>query len=111
MKLIVRLLITAIGLLIVSYSVPGIMVESFQVALIAAVLLGLLNLTIRPILRILTLPITFLTFGLSVFVINAGLFLLAASFIQGFSVENLLSALIGSVIVSIISIIGNSLIS
>ena len=111
MKIITRLLITAFGLLIVSHIVPGITIDSLYIALIAAIIIGLLNLTVRPILHILTLPITLLTFGLFVFIINAALFLFAASFIQGFSVDGFTAALLGSVVVSIISTIGNSLTS
>ena len=111
MKLITRLLITAFGLLIVSHTIPGIMIDGLYIALVAAVIIGLLNLIVRPILHILTLPITLLTFGLFVFIINAALFLFAASFIQGFSVDGFLPALLGSIIVSIISTIGNSLTS
>ncbi len=111
MKIITRLLITALGLLIVSHTIPGIMIDGLYIALVAAMILSLLNLTVRPILHILTLPITLLTFGLFVFIINAGLFLFAASFIKGFSVDGFLAALAGSVIVSIISTIGNSLTS
>ena len=107
MSIIIRILITALGLLIVSRFIPGIEVEGIYIAIIAAIILGLLNLIVRPILHVLTLPITLITLGLFTFVINAALFWFAASFIQGFTVDGFLPALIGSIIVSVISAIGN----
>ena len=107
MKTIMRIVITAAALLACAYLVPGISVGSFLVALIAAAVLGLLNLIARPVLVLLTLPITLLTLGLFIFVINAIVFLLAASLVPGFAVEGFLPALIGSVLVSIISTVGH----
>jgi len=103
MKLITRLLLTALVLLIVAEYVPGITVEGFYPALVAAIILGLLNLFIRPILLILTFPITIITLGLFTFVINAALFWFAATFVDGFAVETFLHALLGSLIVSVAS--------
>ena len=84
-------------------------IDSFYTALIAAIVLGLLNLIARPILVILTLPITLVTLGIFIFVINAGLFLFTASFVDGFTVEGFIPALIGSVLVSIVSAVGNQI--
>lgn len=103
MKLITRLLLTALVLLIVAEYVPGINVDGFYPAIIAAVVLGLLNLFVRPVLVILTLPINVLSLGLFTFIINAALFWFAATFIDGFSVDSFLSALVGSLIVSAVS--------
>ena len=107
MKIILRILITAAALLIAAYLVPGISVTSLYAAVISAVVLGFLNMIVRPILLVLTFPITIVTLGLFTFVINAGLFLFAASFIQGFAVDGFWPALLGSVIVSVVSTIGN----
>lgn len=107
MTLILRLLFNALGLILISNFISGITVEGFYPALIAALVLGLLNLIIRPILLILTLPITIITLGLFAFVVNAALFLFAASFIEGFSVVNFWYALLGSLLMSIVSAIGN----
>ena len=104
--LITRVLLVALTLLIVAEFVPGISVAGAYPAIIAAVILGILNAVVRPILVILTLPISILTLGLFIFVINAGLFWFVASFIDGFSVASFWSALLGSVIVSLVSIIG-----
>lgn len=107
MKLLTKVLLTALTLLIVAEYVPGITVDGLYPAIIAAVILGLLNVFVRPILLILTFPITILTVGLFVIVINAALFWYAASFIDGFAVASFWSAFLGSLIVSIVSTISN----
>ncbi len=110
MKLLVRLLITSFALVLATYIVPGIAVDGPYTALIAALVLGILNAVIRPVLVLLTLPVTILTLGLFIFVINASLFLFVASFVDGFSVDGFLPALLGSILVSIISGIANKFI-
>jgi putative membrane protein len=107
MKLLTRLLLTSLVLLIVAKYIPGINVDGFYPAFMAAVILGLLNLFVRPILVLLTLPITLITLGLFMFVINATLFWFAATFIDGFAVETFWHALLGSLIVSVASSIAN----
>lgn len=109
-SLLLRILIGAGALLLVANFVPGVTVSGWYTALIAAAVLGVLNAIVKPILVILTLPITILTLGLFVFVINASLFMFAASFIDGFAVEGFVTALIASVLVSIITALGNALI-
>jgi len=103
MKIILRILIVALTLLAATYIVPGIEVENIYVALAASLVLGLLNIFIRPILFILTLPLTIVTFGLFAFVLNALIFWLAASVIDGFTVSGFLPALIGSLLVALAS--------
>lgn len=110
MKLLARLLITAFALVLTTYLVPGIAVEGAYPAIIAALFLGIVNAVVRPLLVLLTLPVTILTLGLFIFVINAGLFLFVASFVDGFSVDGFFPALLGSVLVSIISGIVNKFI-
>lgn len=107
MKFITRLLITAFALVLVTYFVPGIAVTGLYPALIAAFFLAIVNAIIRPILVLLTLPITVLTLGIFIFVINASIFLFVASFVDGFTVTSFWSALVGSVLVSIVSGIAN----
>ena len=107
MKIVIKILIAAVGLLVAAYLVPGITVASIYIAIVTAVILGILNVLVRPILVILTLPITILTLGLFIFVINAMLFLFAATFIEGFAVDGFIAALLGSLIVSVVSAIGN----
>ncbi len=106
MKLIFKVLITALSLIAVAYMLPGVSVSGPYIALIVAVLLGLLNLTIRPILILFTLPINILTLGLFTFVINGFLFWFVATFIEGFAVTGFGSAVIGALIVSFFSWLG-----
>lgn len=101
--LLTRVIVTAFALVLVSEFIPGITIDSALTAIIAALILGVVNAVIRPILVILTFPITILTLGLFIFVINALLFSFVASFIDGFTVTGFFPALIGSVIVSLIS--------
>jgi putative membrane protein len=104
-----RWLITAVSLLITAQIVPGIEIKNFTVALIAAVALGLINAIIRPLLVLLTLPLTILTLGLFIFVVNAISFSLASYFIPGFEVNSFFAALFGSIVVSIVSGVLNSI--
>jgi putative membrane protein len=101
MKLIVRWLLLAGALLLVAYLYPGVTIASFTAALIAALVLGLLNTIVRPLLVLLTLPVTLITLGLFLFVINALMFWGAASILEGFAVSGFVAALIGSVIYSL----------
>jgi putative membrane protein len=110
MYFITKILLTALLLLLVEKIVPGVSIEGLYVAVIAAIVLGLLNAIVRPILVILTLPITIATLGLFIFVINAGLFMFAASFLEGFEVDSFWAALFASILVSVGSTIGNNLI-
>ena len=100
MKIIVRWLLLAAALLLVAHFYPGVSVESFGAALIAALVLGLFNSLVRPLLVLLTLPVTLLTLGLFLFVINALMFWAAASVLQGFNVAGFSAALIGSLLYS-----------
>jgi putative membrane protein len=101
MKLIVRWLLLAGALLLVAYLYPGVTVASFGAAMIAAFVLGLLNTIVRPLLVLLTLPVTLITLGLFLFVINALMFWAAASLLDGFGVAGFVAALIGSLIYSL----------
>ena len=87
--------------LLVAYLYPGVSITSFGAALIAALVLGLLNTIVRPLLVLLTLPVTVLTLGLFLFVINALMFWAAASLLAGFNVAGFAAALIGSLIYSL----------
>jgi putative membrane protein len=103
MKLLIGWLLNALALLAVAYFVPDIHVSSFMAALIAALVIGLANMLIKPILLILTLPVTIITLGLFIFVINGILFWLAGYFIQGFDVKTITAGIIGAIVYSIIS--------
>jgi putative membrane protein len=103
MKLLLVWLINALSLLAVAYLMPSISVASFWTALIAALVLGLVNAVIRPLLILLTLPATLLTLGLFIFVINGLLFWFVGSFISGFTVGGFWSGFWGAIVYSLIS--------
>lgn len=96
-------LATALGLLIVDLVVPGVDISNFPAALIAAVAIGLVNGFIKPILSILSLPITFLTLGLFALVVNGVCFWLASILVPGFSVQGLLGIILGPIVLSFAS--------
>ena len=101
MKIIVRWLLLAAALLLVAYLYPGVTITSFGAAMIAAFVLGLLNTLLRPILVLLTLPVTVITLGLFLFVINALMFYFAAKLLDGFQVSGFVAALVGSLLYSL----------
>lgn len=103
LTLLTRFLAIVFALLLVTEFVPGFTVEGFYTALIVALILGLLNITIKPILFILTLPINILTLGLFSFVLNAFMLWFVASFVQGFTIAGFLPALLGAIIMSLIT--------
>ena len=103
MRLLLVWLINAVALMAVAYLLPGIAVSSFVVALIAALVLGLVNAVIRPILILLTLPATLLTLGLFIFVINGLLFWCVGTFIEGFRVAGFWPGVFGAIGYSIVS--------
>ena len=107
--MLIRFALVVLALLAAAHWIPGIHVASVYIALIIAVLLGLASITIKPLLTILTLPIHLLTFGLSAFLVNAGIFWFLASFIEGFSVDGFVPALLGSLAVSVAGAIGSHL--
>lgn len=105
MKLLLRWLLAACALLLVAYVYEGVQVRSFPSALIAAAVIGLFNMLLRPVLVVLTLPVTIVTFGLFLFVINALLFWAAASVLDGFYVGGFWAAMLGSIIYSVIMLV------
>jgi putative membrane protein len=105
LTLLARWIINATALLLVAYLYPGVHVDGFTAALVAALVLGLVNAVIRPILVILTLPVTILTLGLFIFVINALLFWLVANIVGGFQVTGFVGALVGSLLYSVITLL------
>lgn len=103
MFLLIRWLMSALVLLIIAEVVPGISISGWYAAIIAALVLGLLNALVKPILVVLTLPITVVTLGLSILVINGLLFWFAASFLDGFVVSGFWAAFFGALIMSLFS--------
>jgi putative membrane protein len=100
MKLILRILLTALAVVILSKILPGVQVVSYTTAILVAIVLGLLNLIVKPILIILTLPVTILTLGLFLLIINALIILMAGYFINDFHVDGIWWALLFSLLLS-----------
>jgi putative membrane protein len=103
MNILLRIIISAVVAFALSYVLNGVHIQSFVTALVLAIVLGLLNLIVKPILIILTLPITLFTFGLFLFVINALIILLATKFVNGFRVDGFWWALLFSLLLSVIT--------
>lgn len=105
MKLLFKWLLSAAALLLVAHLYSGVQVQSFTTALIAALVIGLLNTLVRPVLVVLTLPVTVLTLGLFLFVVNALMFWSASGLLAGFHVTGFAAALIGSLLYSAAGIV------
>jgi putative membrane protein len=103
LKILVHILATAGALLLMPRFIQGIAVADFYTAAIVALIWGVISVTIRPILGLLTLPINLITFGLFSFVLNALLFWFVASFVQGFEVSGFIAALLGSAVLTLVS--------
>ncbi|NOU25773.1 MAG: phage holin family protein [Methylotenera sp.] len=103
MKLLFVWILNALALLAVAYFVPDIHVADFLTALVAALVIGLVNMLIKPILVILTLPITILTLGLFILVINGLLFYAVGNWLQGFEVKTITTGIIGALVYSVLS--------
>jgi len=104
-KLVAKWLLSAAALLLVAYVYNGVEVQSFTAALIAAFVIGLFNTIVRPVLLLLTLPVTLLTLGLFLFVVNALMFWAAASVLDGFQVRGFVAALVGSLLYSVLGVV------
>ena len=111
MSILLKWLIMAVSILISAYVISGVAISGVWAALWLAVFLGVINIILKPILIILTLPINILTLGLFTFVINASLILLASSVIKGFEVSGFWVAVLFSIVLSIVSYLLNSLFS
>ena len=105
MRLVLKWILSAVALLAVAYVYSGVQVNSFVSALIAAAIIGLLNAVVRPVLVVLTLPVTIVTLGLFLFIINALMFWSASGLLTGFHVAGFWAALLGSLIYSALGLI------
>ncbi len=101
MNLIIRIIVTAVLVLLLAHILPGVAVENFMSAVLVAIVLGLLNIFIKPILVILTLPITILTLGLFLLVINALIIQFSGYIVGGFSVSSFWYAMLFSIVLSV----------
>jgi putative membrane protein len=100
MKLILKVLLTAVAVVILAFILPGVSVDGYVSAIIVAVVLGILRLFVKPVLVILTLPVTIITLGLFLLIINACIILMADYFVSGFAVSNIWWALLFSLLLS-----------
>ena len=107
--LIISWLISAVSLLIVGHIIPGFEVVSFGSALIAAIVIGLINATVGLFLKIITLPISILTFGIFLLVINALMLMFASSLLEGFTVTGFWPAFFGAVVLAVVNVIFRSI--
>lgn len=103
MDLLIRFILNALAVMAAAYIVPGINIANFWVALIAALVIGIVNALVRPILLILTLPINVITLGLFTLIINALMFALAAYLVKGFEVADFTAAFLGALVFWIVS--------
>ncbi len=101
MGLIGNLLVNVFALFVVSYIIPGFVINDFTTAIVVAVVFGVINTFVKPLLKIITLPLTFLTLGLSAFLINVLLLLFVAYIVPGFEIANFLTAVYASLLLSI----------
>ncbi len=103
MRLLVNLLVSGLAVFISAYIIPGVSVDGYLTAILVAVILGVVNAFIKPLLVLLTLPATVLTLGLFIFVINALLVLLVAAVVPGFKVDGFWTAMLFSIVLSLVS--------
>src|SRR5215217_8098906 len=103
MKLLLRLVISTLAVLVGAHLIPGVSVESFTTAIIVAIVLGILNTFLKPVLQILALPITIMTLGLFYFVVNVFIIYIATYLVSGFSIDGFIPALLFGLVVSLIS--------
>lgn len=111
MRFLFRVLLNAFALLVAAWLVPGVHLAGAVPAVVAGLLLGVVNALVRPVLLLLTLPFTLLTLGLFIFVVNAICFALTAALVPGFDVSGFVAALLGSIVVSLVSWILNALVA
>tara|TARA_B100000745_G_scaffold252505_2_gene174727 strand:+ start:3405 stop:3743 length:339 start_codon:yes stop_codon:yes gene_type:complete len=109
--IITKVFVIALALVVTANVLPGVALAGPYAAIIAAIILGFLNILVRPVLIVLTLPITVVTLGLFIFVINAAMLLLVAYFVDGFVVSGFWMAVLASLIISVISTVINRLIT
>jgi|ERR1051326_125454 putative membrane protein len=108
MKLVLHILLTALGVLLAANVVPGISVKGFGTAVLVAIVLGILNVTLGLLFKIITLPLTIVTFGIFLLIVNAFIFWMA-SFVKGFSVTGFGAAFFGALIVTVVNMAGKQL--
>lgn len=105
MKILLSLLANSAALMITAYLVPGFKVENIQTAVVAAIVLAVINTFIKPVLLLITAPLTILTLGLFIFIVNAIMLFIASAIVPGLTVEGWLPAILGALVLSVVSTI------
>ena len=108
MALLVSWFLYALAIIFIAWLIPGIEVENFSSAMLVCVVIALINIFVRPIIQLVTLPINFITLGIFGLIINALLFMLAGYLAPGFEVDGFLSAFLGSIVLSFLSLVINT---
>lgn len=103
MSFLLKILVSSLAVFFGAYIVPGVFLDGFPTAILVALVIGFLNAFLKPVLVVLTIPITLITFGLFLLVINAVIFLLADALLSGFAVDSFFTAVIYSILVSVIT--------
>jgi putative membrane protein len=111
MRLLARIILSTMAIMVTSYILPGVTIDSFLTALATALLIALLNTLVKPVLIILTIPVTIITFGLFLLVINASIIMMTSSMLSGFHVTGFWHALLFSIILSGITAVMESMVS
>lgn len=109
MGIIIQLLVTALALIVTAYVVPGITVATFGAALVAAIVIAVINLVVKPIIMLVTLPVNVVTLGLFTFIINGLLLWLAAAVVPGFDVDGAIPAILGAIVLALVSMVLNKI--
>ncbi len=109
MNILITLILNALALLATAYIVPGFKVESFTTAILAAIVLGVVNTFIKPILSLITAPLTIITLGLFSFVVNAVVLILVSAVVKGVTIDGWVPAILGAIVLSVVSTILNSI--
>lgn len=108
MQILIALVLNAVALLATAYIVPGVQVQNFTTALLAAIVLGIVNTFIKPILSFITAPLSIITLGLFSFVINAVMLFIVASIVKGLTIDGWLPAILGGIVLSVVSTVLNA---
>jgi putative membrane protein len=111
MRLVIRVLINTAAILLAAHLVPGLAVRNLTTALVAGLVLGIINAVVRPVLVVLTFPITLVTLGLFLLVLNGFCLWLASTLVPGFEVQGVWAAVLGAVVISVVSWLASALVS
>jgi putative membrane protein len=103
MGLIIGIIVNTLALLAVSYIIPGFEIDDLQTAVVAAIVIGVINTFIRPIVQLIALPISLMTLGVFAFIINVLLLMLAAHLVPGFAINGFLTAILASIVLGLVS--------